>query len=239
MTFKEAISLYLTKYSRLAFGQNVPNATEDTALLDISVALAEMNNNYCLAEKVITLSMLANTDKYTVGILAANIPYDIQNITNFSLNNTQGTLLMPCSISALRGYTKTIGTPNNYCVYLNNSEKILEIDSYCDTNYTAIIYYSPKCDLYNGSSGDNTKSIWASLDRTKADYGGSLPIDSNYNNALIERALCEVFPDRLEYAKSILTEALNNKPITYTPNLLDYFLEEEKYLLPGQDNRRI
>jgi hypothetical protein len=218
----------------LSFGKQVYNQTEDDALINISIALAEINNNHYIAEKTTSLVLSKTTDKYTMGTdpTLGQIPYDLMSIIRFDLDNIGS--VNPVSIFKLRGYTKCAGSPRFYSIYLSNDSKVLELDCLPQDNYTATILYNPKCDIYYGAGGVNTNTMWSAFDKTSAGYGGSLPIENRYVNAVVERALCELFPERLQFASAILQESLTNKPITFDGNLPDYF-EGERVRQPGQD----
>lgn len=239
MTYKEVISLFIAKYNKLSFGKQVNKVTPESALLDISIALNTINNKYYLAQKNVTLTIQSGADKVLYSDITPNqLPADVMFITNIALNNISGTVLNPCSISNLRGYVKSAGVPSKFCLYLNNTGKILELDTYASETYSATMLYVPKIDIYFGSGGDNRLTSWSDLDFTKSGYGGSLPIDDNYINVVIERALCETFPERFELAQALLKEIMQTKPIIFDGRLVDYWDNQTITPIIGQDTGR-
>jgi len=211
MTYKEIISTYIARYNRLSIGKQVPKINETYALHDISIAQMELANNYYLADTETTLTLINGTDTYTT------LPKNILNISLIQFSS--GDKCFSGSVELVRPAVKSSGIPK-YFMYNNGT---LEFDCLPTGDLTATIRYSQECNMYLGTSGTTTDTEFnTSISTTQ------ILIPKKYSNLLIERALCEVFPDRYNFYQVLLSQALSSRNYNFNGVLPDYYDNQQE-----------
>jgi len=241
MTYREAIGLYESKYKRLSYGKKVPLFEDNQALADITIAQAELCNQHLLVEKEATLTLVAGQDTYTVGVGASNIPYHVLHIHKLQLNDAGCTEVKNASLDMViaKGSSKTSGVPNYFCLIKDNTTLIFDT---LPTALTATIRYTPRLNIFKGFGGSNVTTEFnypetAGVGESTI-WTTSLLIPEQYSNLLIERALCEVFPERYPLYQSMLTDALNSRINNFNGTIPDYFESNLQERQPGEDTSR-
>lgn len=214
MTYKEIISVYQARYNRLSYNKQMPKLTETDALHDISLAQMELANNYYLAEAETTLVLTDGEDIYT------NIPKNILNISVIQFDN--GEKCFNGSIEIVRKQTKISGTPK-YFLLSGKENSTLEFDCLPTGNLTATITYNPQCNMFLGNTGTTTDTEFSTSIATT-----QILIPNRYSNLLVERALCECFPDRYNLYEMLLKQAISLKNINFNGTLPDYYESTEE-----------
>lgn len=188
MTYKEAISLFRSRYTRNR-RQEVDTMTDDEILAELSVVQSELQNRYMLVKALDSLTIDGSTSIYTAGTGASNIPPDIKQMIKVWLDDGLQTVLNPISISYLRDYVKPVQTPYGYTLTLQNNSMQMELDALPDKEYEMFIYYYPQFTIYGGYGGVNTDTEWSDVDFAESDYGGSLKLPVEWHELIVAGAI--------------------------------------------------
>ncbi len=247
MTYKEAISLFETKYNRLSHGKDTYKMSTQDILAELSLAQTELNDLYHLSNKSITVTLIAGTSTYATattdsGRMANQLPMDILKIQSIKLNDNSKTILTEKGESAFGNTTKATGKPYYYTLYKDDTSMILELDTYPDSNYIITILYTAKLFPYSGSTGVNTNPTWSDLNFSSTGYGGSLKLPEIWHRLVIDGALANIFPELYPKWKLQINEMLkyNTQSIgkSELPAYSGISLQTTIREIPGQDEIR-
>ena len=223
MTYKEIASIYQARYARLGYGKQIRKLEYNDALLDISVAQQDLANNYYLAELETSLAITEGTDIYT-------LPGNILHISLIQFPN--GDKCFNASVDKIRVGTKTSGTPEYFMVY-GKDNSTLEFNCKPSGITTCTITYCARANMFLGLSDANTGTEYAGLtDSTQ------ILLPSKYSGLIIERALADVFPERLPIFEMQLKRVLSSRNFNMDGKLPDYFDGDEVVRQPGEDTDR-
>lgn len=191
MTYLEAISLFKARYGRKAFSAQLPKMSDDEILLELSVIQAELQNRYMLVDKRASVTLTPNVDTYLEGSGAGNIPTDLGQIWNVSLNDNLKSKLIPLGLTYQKDTVKPTAKPSAYSLYSTAyNANVLELDTLPDDAYTMYIQYSPNYDIYMGHAGVNTNTVMSD-----GITSGSFKLPQIFHPLIVEGALANVLGD--------------------------------------------
>lgn len=199
MTYKEAVSLFKTRYRRFA-EKNTYEMQDGEIITELSAIQSHLQNKYYLSVKssadnsTAQTTLIQGTATYSAGTTATTIPNDILQILEIYLNDSVQTRLLPAGIMKLRDTVKTTSKPYRYALTKQNTTLTLELDTYPDSAYTMTMIYVPRYDIYTGAGGSNTTN-WSDLDYTASGFGGSLKLPSEWDLLVVEGAIANVTGD--------------------------------------------
>lgn len=247
MTYKEGISLFNLRYKQITFGQKVYGFNNEEVMTLLSMAQAELNNEYYLIEKnsrsnsTAQTTVTAGTDKYYAGTTATTIPLDILKIYKCILGNTSTIFeVFEKGADEIVNVSKSSGQPSFYTLHKQNSDIYLEFDCEPDDDYTMSLYYVPRLDIYYGSGGTNTNKTFSDYNPATTGYGGSFLLPALFDNLLVECALKIAIPERLETYEFMKKNTIARQPYKFSGDIPAYsgILEDGSEETPGDDPPR-
>lgn len=217
MTFKQAIFQFKTEYQIICLANKINelNLGEEEILLYLSKAYAELSFNERLIEKTTTVRLVANQYEYTTGAGTDNIPaalIDIQQV-RFNDGGVNMTLLKEISYENMPTAERPTGIPTGWTLHGVNSNRKLILDTKPDqtysssNNYLLTLYYREKIFIYSGTA----ENSFTGLDFTSATYGGSFANPTEWDDAIVMRAIAKVLPVNLKTAHLAECEMFEEK----------------------------
>jgi hypothetical protein len=226
LTYKTAVDRFRTLHRIYSFGKPQIKLSEKEIFMLITGAYAELANKHKLIMKYSTDNTTAQTNlvagqtEYTSGTGATNIPSDMLDVYNVTLNDTNKTQLERLNITSIDMITS--GTPSGYAI--DKTNKVLKLNfsptnSYAsDSAMRLIIHYFQRIEPYTGTA----TGTYASLDFTASDYGDSFDTDDLWSDLIVFKAVSEVCPEKKEEAMIREKELIRTKPSFYSYSLPYY-----------------
>lgn len=185
-----------------------------------------LGNTYKLVKQTTGLRLQGGVSSYNTsdfeytGTLTYLDKIDFVTADKVMLNN--GThLLSKVDLQVLESADKSAGFPQSYSFNPTIAGRQFEIDaipnkSYADdNNYRLSINYSLRMDLFpEGSFSDYAEDV--------ANFGGSFQLPKEWDMAIIEGVLADIFPERIPIYQGMVNDLIKSIP-HYTDYKVPYF----------------
>jgi len=215
MDYKNSISRFKTVLKRESLRRGIPvyDMRDTEIMLELSVVQCFLQDTYKAKDSYAGVELVSGTSEYVIGSGASNLPTDFDDIRNIELaGNTEGYIkpIYPLSKDQMNNIYKESGLPGYYCLYQNDSAKVLELDSIPDQSYDATAYpyaklninYYPKVIAFDDKAGtaDNITfpatgtNAWVVTSQT-----GKWVLPEKWHLLIIDGAIATVLSDASLY----------------------------------------
>lgn len=219
MTYKEAISLFKLRYKRLAFGGKLPELSDQEIFAEMTVVQASLQNKFTLtsidSQDMATpkITLIVGQDKYVAGSTQNSLPNDILQIWEVRLNDSTESTIDLVGSKILRNMTKVSGKPTCAALYKNNSQMVMEFDTYPDSAYICHLLYSPRYEIFYGDGGSNTNPIFT--DYVAGTLSGVWELPIQWHEIIVLGALANTTQNPVWQAAytSAVSQLLTEQPV--------------------------
>lgn len=223
MTYKTAVDKFKTLHRIYSFGKPQVGLSDEEIFMLLASAYADLANKHKLIMKYSTdnttpqTNLVAGQTEYTSGTGATNIPSDMLDVYNVTLNDTNKTQLERLNITSIDMITS--GTPSGYAI--DKTNKVLKLNfsptnSYAtDSAMRLIIHYFQRIEPYTGTA----TGTYANLDFTASDYGDSFDTDELWSDLIVLKAISEVIDSKKQDVLIKEQELLRARPSFYDYSL--------------------